>query len=84
MYNLNLKQKTFSSPSGLELLIRGIFCVLCLTGLHLFEVELPEQIVSVIPGNQEFGILEETGVNLYDLKILIVRFYHGCAQKSAL
>ena len=67
----------------MELLIRGIFCASCLTGLNLVEVELPEQIVSVIPGNQEFGILEETAENIDDLKMVTVRFYHGCAQQSA-
>ena len=70
-------------PLGLELLIRGIFCASCLTGLNLVEVELPEQNLSVIPGHQEFGILEETGENIDDLKKVIVRFYHGYAQQSA-
>ena len=51
--------------------------------MNLVEVELPEQNFSVIPGHQEFGILEETGENIDDLKIVIVRFYHGCAQQSA-
>ena len=64
----------------MELLIRGIFCVSCLTGLNLVEVELPEQNLSVIPGHQEFGILEETVENIDDFKMVIVRFYHGCAQ----
>ena len=68
---------------GLELLIRGIVCASFLTGLNLVEVELPEQNFSVIPGHQEFGILEKTGVNIDDLKMVIVRFYHGCAQQSA-
>ena len=52
----------------MEILIRGIFCASCLTGLNLVEVELPEQNLSVIPGHQEFGIIEETGENIYDLK----------------
>ena len=67
----------------MELLIRGVFCDSCLTGLNLVEVELPEQNLSVIPGHQEFGILEETGENIDDLKMVIVRFYHGYAQQSA-
>ena len=29
-------------PLGLELLIRGKFCVSCLLGLNLFKLELPE------------------------------------------
>ena len=58
----------------MELLIRGIFRASCLTGLNLVEVELPEQNLSVIPGHQEFGILEETGENIDDLKIVIVKF----------
>jgi len=66
----------------LKLLIRGIFCASCRTGLNLVEVELPEQNLSVIPGHQEFGILEETGENIDDLKMVTVRFYHGCAQQS--
>ena len=70
-------------PLGLELLIRGIFCASCLTGLNLVEVELHEQNLSVIPGHQGFGILEETGKNIDDLKMVIVRFYHGCAQQFA-
>ena len=57
----------------MELLIRGIFCASCLTGLNLVEVELHEQNLSVIPGHQEFGILEETGENTDDLKMVIVR-----------
>ena len=67
----------------MELLIQGIFCASCLTGLNFFVVELPEQNLSVIPGNLEFGILEETGENIDDLKMVIVRFYHGYAQQSA-
>ena len=67
----------------MELVIRGIFCASFLTGLNLVEVELPEQNLSVIPGHQEFEILEETGENRDDLKMVIVRFYHGCAQQSA-
>ena len=67
----------------MELLIRGVFCASCLTGLNLFVVELPEQNLSVIPGHQEFGILEETGKNIDDLKMVIVRFYLGCANQSA-
>ena len=50
------------------LLIRGIFCAFSRTGLNLVEVELPEQNLSVIPGNLEFGILEETGENIDVLK----------------
>ena len=69
-------------PLGLELLIRGLFCASCLTGLNLAELELPEQNLSVIPGHQEFGILEETGENIDDLKMVTVRVYHGCAQQS--
>jgi len=34
-------------------------------------------------GHQEFGILEETGENIDDLKMLTVRVYHGCTQQSA-
>ena len=82
MYSLNLKHKIFRVPLGLELLIRGIFCSSCLTDLNLVEVELSKQNLSVIPGHQEFGILEETGENIDDLKMVIVRFYHGCAQQS--
>ena len=67
----------------MELLIRGIFCASCLTGLNLVEVELPEQNLSVIPGHQEFGILEETGENIDDLKMVTVRVYHEYAQQSA-
>jgi len=52
----------------LEPLIRGIFLASCLTGLNLVEVKLPEQNLSVIPGHQEFGILEETSENIDDLK----------------
>ena len=67
----------------MELLIRGIFCASCLTGLNLVKVELPEQNLSVILGHQEFGILEQTGENINDLKMVIVRFYNGFAQQSA-
>ena len=67
----------------MELLIRGIFYASCLTGLNLVEVELLEQNLSVITGHQEFGILEETGENIDDLKMVTVRIYHGCAQQSA-
>ena len=67
----------------MELLIRGIFCASCLKGLILVEVELPEQNLSVIPGHQEFEILEESGENIDDIKKVIVRFYHGCSQRSA-
>ncbi len=67
----------------MELLIRGIFCASCLTGLNLVEEEFPEQNLSVIYGHQEFGILEETGGNIDDLKKVIVRFYLGCTQQSA-
>ena len=70
-------------PLGLELLIRGVFCAYCLTGLILVEVELTEQNLSVIPGHQEFGILEEAAVNIDDLKIVTVRVYHGFAKQSA-
>ena len=66
----------------MELLIQGIFCASCLTGLNLVEVELPGQNISVIPGHQEFGILEGTGVNIDDFKMVIVRFYNGFAQQS--
>jgi len=66
--------KDIQVPLGLELLIRGIFCASCLTGLNLVEEELPEQNLSVIPGHQEIGILEETGRNIDDLKMVIVRF----------
>ena len=67
----------------MELLIRGIFCASCRTGLNLVEVEFPEQNLSVIPGHQEFGILEETGENIDDLKMVTVRVYHRYAQQSA-
>ena len=60
----------------MELLIRGIFCASCLKGLILVEVEFPEQNLSVIPGHQEFGILEETAENIDDLKMVTVRVYH--------
>jgi len=46
--------KDIQVPLGLELLIRGIFCASCLTGLNLVEEQLPEQNLSVIPGHQEF------------------------------
>ena len=49
----------------------------------MVEVELPEQNLSVITGHQEFGILEEIGENIDDLKMVTVRFYQGCAQQSA-
>ena len=45
----------------------------------MVEVELTEQNISVILGPQEFGILEETGENIDDLKMVTVKFYHGCA-----
>ena len=67
----------------MELVIRGIFCASCRTGLNLVEVELPVQNLSVIPDHQDFGILEETGENIDDLKMVIVMVYHGCAQQSA-
>ena len=67
----------------MELLIRGIFCASYLTGLNLVEVGLPEQNLSVIPGHQEFEILEETGENIDDLKMVAERVYHGNAQQSA-
>ena len=65
------------------LLIRGIFCASCREGLNLVELELPEQNLSVITGHQEFGILEETGENIDDLKMVTVGIYHGCAYQSA-
>ena len=49
----------------------------------MVEVELPEQNLSVITGHQEFGILEEIGENLDDLKMVTVRVYHGYAQLFA-
>ena len=64
------------------LLIRGIFGTAYRTGLNLVEVELAEQNLSVILGHQEFGILEETGENIYDLKIVTVRGYHRSVQQS--
>ena len=67
----------------MELLIRGIFCASCRIGLNLAEVELTEQNLSVITGYQEFGILEETGENIYDLKMVTVRGYDRYAQQSA-
>ena len=67
----------------MELLIRGIFCASCLTGLNLVEEQLPEQNLSIIPGHQEFRILEETGENIDDLKMVTVRGYHRYAQQSA-
>ena len=67
----------------MELLIRGIYYASCRIGLNLVGVELAEQNLSVITGHQEFGILEETGENIDDLKMVTVRFYHGYAQKSA-
>ena len=67
----------------MELLIRGIFCVSYLTDLNLVEVELPEQNNSVIPGHQEFGNLEETDGNIYDLKMVTVRGYLVCPQQPA-
>ena len=70
-------------PLGLELLIRGIFSASYLTGLNMVLSLIHIQNLSVIPGHQEFGILEETGENIDDLKMVIVRFYHGCAQQSA-
>ena len=48
----------------------------------MVEVEFPEQNLSVISGLQKFGILEETGKNIDDLKMANVRVYHGFAQKS--
>ena len=63
--------------------MRGIFCAFSRTGLNLVEVALPEQNLSVITGHQEFGILEETGENIDDLKMVTVRGYHGCPQQSA-
>ena len=70
-------------PLELGLLIRGIICAFGRPGLNLVEVALPEQNLSVIPDHQEFGFLEETGENLDDLKMVIERLYHGCAQQSA-
>ena len=49
----------------------------------MVEVELPEHNFSVIPDHHEFGILEETGKNIDDLKMVIVRFFNECAQQSA-
>ena len=66
----------------MELLIRSKFCASFRTGLNLFEVELPEQNLSLIPGHQEFGIIEETAETIDDLKIVTIRGYHGCAQQS--
>jgi len=67
----------------LGILIGGVFCASCLKGLNLVEVKLHEQNLSVIQGHQEFGILQETGEYIDDLKMVIVRFYHGCGQQSA-
>jgi len=63
----------------LEILIRRIFCAYCLTGLNLFEVELPEQNQSVIPCQQEFRNFE--GID--ELKMVTVMVYHECVQQSA-
>ena len=67
----------------MELLIRGIFWASYRTGLNLGELELTEQNLSVITGHQEFGILEETGENIDDLKMVTVMVYHRYAQQSA-
>ena len=67
----------------MELLIRGIFCASCLRGLNLVEIDIPKQNLFVIPGHQLFGILEETVEKINDLKMVIVRFYLGCANQSA-
>ncbi len=67
----------------MELLIRGGFCTSSRKGLNLVEVELNEQNLSVIPGHHEFGILEEIGVNIDNLKMVTVGIYHGCAYQSA-
>ena len=56
------------------LLVREIFFGPSLSVLNLVEVELPEQNFSIIPCNQEFGIFEEIGENIDDLKMVIVRF----------
>ena len=67
----------------MELLIRGIYYASCRIGLNLVGVELTEQNLSVITGYQEFGILEETGENIDDLKMVTVMVYHRYAQQSA-
>ena len=69
-------------PLGLGLLIRRIFCASYLTGLNLFEVELPEQNQSVITCHQEFRIFEGIDEKIDDLIMVTVRFYHECAQQS--
>mgnify|MGYP003306230709 CR=1 FL=1 len=61
----------------------GDFFMLLAVQANLVEVELPEQNLSVIPGHQEFGILEETGENIDDLKMVTVRVYHRYTQQSA-
>ena len=67
----------------MELLIRGGFCTSSRKGLNLVEVALPEQNLSVITGHNDFEILEETGENIDDLKMVTVRVYHRYAQQSA-
>ena len=70
-------------PLGQEILIRGVFCASSLSGLNLVELKLPEQNFSVIPFHRQFGFMEETGKNIDDFKMVIVGFFNGYSQKSA-
>ena len=82
--DIQLKCETLDiqEPKELEILIRVKFCAVCRTDSHLIEGDLPVPELPIIPGHQEFGILEETGENIYDLKIVTVRGYHRSVQQS--
>jgi len=48
-------------PKDDEVLIRGNFCGVCRTDLHVIEGELPARKLPVIPGHQLVGVVEKVG-----------------------
>src|SRR2546423_10997115 len=50
-------------PAKREVLVRGRYCGVCRTDLHVIEAELPPRKSPVIPGHQVVGVVEKLGAN---------------------
>lgn len=61
---LSLAEVPIPSPRAGELLIQISACGICRTDLHVTEGELPQRLISVIPGHQIVGTIAACGVEV--------------------
>jgi D-arabinose 1-dehydrogenase-like Zn-dependent alcohol dehydrogenase len=72
---LAMEERPLPSPGEGEILVRIEACAVCRTDLHIFDGDLPNPKLPLIPGHEIVGIAEEVGARV-DPVYVGVRLYH--------